>query len=158
MKIETKIDFWKKKLLDIGKRNRLINFPLSKSGQRASRSSIMIEMPSVDELWDSLSNLDSYISFPVVTKADKNIDVSEGQLEFDKEPNEESPLFPNGYKTNQMPYEAYLDFLDDETVLNYIDIARKNEEFWKLEKRIINKIIAFYIIKKEQCVCQVESA
>ncbi|MBR4022892.1 MAG: hypothetical protein IKI94_09965 [Ruminococcus sp.] len=49
-----------------------------------------------------------------------------------------------------MPYEAYLDFLDDETVLNYIDIARKNEEFWKLEKRIINKIIAFYIIKKEQ--------
>lgn len=61
-----------------------------------------------------------------------------------------SPLFPNGYKTNQMLYEAYLDFLDDETVLNYIDIARKNEEFWKLEKRIINKIIAFYIIKKEQ--------
>lgn len=49
-----------------------------------------------------------------------------------------------------MLYEAYLDFLDDETVLNYIDIARKNEEFWKLEKRIINKIIAFYIIKKEQ--------
>ena len=49
-----------------------------------------------------------------------------------------------------MPYEAYLDFLDDETVLNYIDIARKNEEFWKLEKRIINKIIAFHIIKKEQ--------
>ena len=106
MKIETKIDFWKKKLLDLGKRNKLINFPLSKSGQRVSRSAIMIETPSADELWDALSNFDSNISFPVVTKADKNIDISEGQLEFDKEPNDESPIFPNGYKTNQMPYEA----------------------------------------------------
>jgi len=106
MKIDTKIDFWKKKLLDLGKRNKLINFPLSKSGQRVSQSTIMIETPSADELWDTLSNFDSNISFPVVTKADKNIDISEGQLEFDKEPNEESPVFPNGYKTNQMPYDA----------------------------------------------------
>lgn len=106
MKIETKIDFWKKKLLDLGKRNKLINFTISKTGQRVSRSAIMIETPSADELWDALSNFDSNISFPVVTKADKNIDISEGQLEFDKEPNDESPIFTNGYKTNQMPYEA----------------------------------------------------
>ena len=26
---------------------------------------------------------------------------------------------------------------------------RNNEEFWKLENRTINRIIAFYIIKKE---------
>ena len=54
------------------------------------------------------------------------------------------------YELHPMKHCNYLDFFDDETVLNYIDIARKNEAFWMLEKRIINKIIAFYIIKKEQ--------
>lgn len=106
MKINTKIDFWKKKLLDLGKRNKLINFPINNSNKRVTRSSIIIETPSADELWDILSNIDDHISFPVVTKADKNIDISEDQIEFVKEPDNESPIFPNGYKTNQMPYEA----------------------------------------------------
>ena len=48
-----------------------------------------------------------------------------------------------------MPYCNYLDFVDNETVLQYIDDERKKEEFWKLEERIIKKAIAFFIIKKE---------
>ena len=54
------------------------------------------------------------------------------------------------YELHPMPYCNYLDFFDDETILNYIDTMRKNEEFWKLENRTINRIIAFYIIKQEK--------
>ena len=53
------------------------------------------------------------------------------------------------YQLNSMSYCNYLDFVDDETVLHYIDIERKNKEFWTLEERIIKKAIAFFIIKKE---------
>ena len=106
MKIDAKIDYWKKKLLDLGKRNKLINFPIGNSNKRVSRSSIIIETPSADELWDMLSNIDGHISFPFVAKVDKDINISEDQYGFVKEPDEDSPVFPNGYKTNQMPYEA----------------------------------------------------
>lgn len=54
------------------------------------------------------------------------------------------------YELHPMSYCNYLDFLDDETILNYIDIERKNEEFWALERSVINKIIAYYTVKKEQ--------
>lgn len=54
------------------------------------------------------------------------------------------------YELHPMPYCNYLDFFDDETILNYIGTMRNNEEFWKLENRTINRIIAFYIIKQEK--------
>lgn len=53
------------------------------------------------------------------------------------------------YELHSMSYCNYLDFVDNETVLQYIDDERKKEEFWKLEERIIKKAIAFFIIKKE---------
>ena len=106
MRIEAKVDFWKKKLLDLGKRNKLINFPANKTNKRVSRSSIIIELPSADELWNIFSNADGNISFPVVTKAEKSNEDTETQSNSDNKANDESDTFPNGYKTNQMPYEA----------------------------------------------------
>ena len=100
MRIEAKVDFWKKKLLDLGKRNKLINFPANKINKRVSRSSIIIESPSADELWNLFSNADGNIKFPVVIKTE------ETNGDPDSEANGDSDIFPNGYKTNQIPHEA----------------------------------------------------
>ena len=100
MRIEAKVDFWKKKLLDLGKRNKLINFPANKINKRVSRSSIIIESPSADELWNLFSNADGNIKFPVVIKTE------ETNGDSDSEANGDSDIFPNGYKTNQIPHEA----------------------------------------------------
>jgi len=106
MRIEAKVDFWKKKLLDLGKRNKLINFPANKINKRVSRSSIIIESPSADELWNLFSNADGNISFPVVKKTEENNGDSEMQIDPDSEANGDSDIFPNGYKTDQIPHEA----------------------------------------------------
>lgn len=45
-KLHTRIETWKKLLLDFGKRNRLINFTEGK------RNNVRITKPSFDELWE----------------------------------------------------------------------------------------------------------
>lgn len=95
MKIETKVEYWENKLLDLGKRNRMINCPLPKTGKRVSRSSIMIEIPEIQELWDTVLNVEKGIEFPV----DLNTYV-EGN-EDDEERLAKNTTFINGYKTDQ---------------------------------------------------------
>ncbi len=61
--IDTKIESWKKKLLDMGKRNRLLNFKETK------RSNINILTPSISELYDFIVNEEQILTFshPVET-------------------------------------------------------------------------------------------
>jgi very-short-patch-repair endonuclease len=65
MKIGDKLDFWKKRLLDLGKRNRLINCPLASDGKRVQRHSLLISKPTSTELWELLAERDGKLSFPL---------------------------------------------------------------------------------------------
>lgn len=55
-----RIDTWKKKLLDLGKRNRLLNYRDTKRG------SIRIVEPSADDLWNSFVVDERSLEFPYV--------------------------------------------------------------------------------------------
>lgn len=61
LSIEIKLDNWKKKLLDLGKRNRLINYKETK------RSNLNILVPQYDILFDKIVNDESTLvfSYPV---------------------------------------------------------------------------------------------
>jgi len=65
MLITDKLDFWKKRLLDLGRRNRLINCPLPSDGKRVQRHSLLLKIPSSNELWKLLVEDDSELSFPL---------------------------------------------------------------------------------------------
>ena len=58
--LEKKYETWKNKLLDLGKRNRLINYKDTK------RSSLIIKSPSYLELWDILVENEAAIEFPMI--------------------------------------------------------------------------------------------
>lgn len=60
--IDVKIEHWKKQLLDLGKRNRLINFKETK------RSNIAIITPSYDELYKRLVQNEEKFRFPMPVK------------------------------------------------------------------------------------------
>lgn len=57
-KLHTRIETWKKLLLDFGKRNRLINFTEGK------RNNVRITKPSFDELWELIVVNEREIIFP----------------------------------------------------------------------------------------------
>ena len=56
--IDTKYDVWKNKLLDLGKRNRLLNY------KDTLRSSITIEYPECGVLWDMVVKNETKLVFP----------------------------------------------------------------------------------------------
>ncbi|RNC29234.1 MAG: ATP-dependent RecD-like DNA helicase [Candidatus Dichloromethanomonas elyunquensis] len=56
--IDQKLEAWKNKLLDLGKRNRLLNYRDSK------RSNLRIQKPSIFELWNSFVVNENPIKFP----------------------------------------------------------------------------------------------
>ncbi|MDR2338542.1 MAG: DUF4011 domain-containing protein [Deltaproteobacteria bacterium] len=62
-KIEEKIEFWKKQLLDLGKRNRLIHSPLPKSSGSPSRRVISIVKPNASRLWKIFAEDNGEICF-----------------------------------------------------------------------------------------------
>ncbi|OEH86837.1 hypothetical protein BHU72_00800 [Desulfuribacillus stibiiarsenatis] len=64
--IDFKLDIWKKKLLDLGKRNRLINFRESK------RSSLNITSPELEDLFQRLVGDEDTLTFPY--PMDKQLD------------------------------------------------------------------------------------
>ena len=98
LRIDKKIGFWKTKLLDLGKKNKLIHSPLPKSAKRISRTSLIIEKPDSKEVWNILYKKEHSIQFAVNIKPDTN--------NSSEEPKTEGTLFPNGYKTNQPVSEA----------------------------------------------------
>ena len=88
--LDIKIEYWKKRLLDLGKRNRLINFKETK------RSNIAITSPSHDVLYKKLVQDENELSFPFPLKTtydetgeEHNITVQEGDLETNKTLNEQ---------------------------------------------------------------------
>ena len=98
LRIDKKIGFWKTKLLDLGKKNKLIHSPLPKSAKRISRTSLIIEKPDSKEVWNILYKKEHSIQFAVNIQPDTN--------NSSEEPKTEGTLFPNGYKTNQPVSEA----------------------------------------------------
>ena len=60
MNLEKRLDDWKKHLLDLGKRNALINFKLD------SKSILQFTNPTMTELWNSIIENDGSIEFPCI--------------------------------------------------------------------------------------------
>ncbi len=88
--LDLKIEQWKKRLLDLGKRNRLINFKETK------RSSVAIILPSYDILYKKLVHDECKLKFPFPLKAtydengeEININFQEGDLETKNTLNEQ---------------------------------------------------------------------
>jgi|GEM_PF-246447 len=88
--IDIKIEQWKKRLLDLGKRNRLINFKETK------RSNVAITSPNYEELYKKLVHDEDNLSFPFPLKTtydengeETNTNVQEGDLETKSTLNEQ---------------------------------------------------------------------
>ena len=62
--IDAKLEIWKNKLLDLGKRNRLLNY------KETARSTLKILSPDYEELFDLLVRKESELDFPTPTSAD----------------------------------------------------------------------------------------
>lgn len=76
--IDQKVEIWKNKLLDLGKRNRLINY------RETKRSTLSIKTPEIFNLWESLVEKGDPLEFPYYREA---------QEEADEEYNVENGLF-----------------------------------------------------------------
>ena len=100
VKMQEKIKYWENRLLDLGKKNKMIYCPAPKPGKRVSRASIMIQTPDIDKLWDKLVVNEGSIEFPI----DLNAYV-EGNEE-DSEHLDAQTVFRNGYQTDQSVSEA----------------------------------------------------
>jgi hypothetical protein len=83
--IDQKIEIWKKKLLDLGKRNRLINYHNTK------RSSLRFINPVFDEIWNKAVVRGRALEFPYIDEFDDNDDMANGAKK----------LSPNAITTNQ---------------------------------------------------------
>lgn len=81
--IDLKLDTWKNKLLDMGKRNRLLNY------RDTRRSNLRIIVPGIYDLWDSFVVNEQPLKFP-------RVDENENQL---------PATDPNSVQTNQSPKE-----------------------------------------------------
>lgn len=93
-----KLEYWKNRLLDLGKRNRLINCAIPKKGKHVSRATLLICEPPYGDLWNIFDNVGNSLEFPIPADA------------FEDEQQEalfQSNTFQNGIKTNQNPAETY---------------------------------------------------
>lgn len=66
LNIDKKVEAWKNKLLDLGKRNRLLNY------RETKRSSLKILIPDCFELWDIFFNNEKPLIFPYLDYRDEN--------------------------------------------------------------------------------------
>lgn len=87
--IKIKIEAWKKLLLDLGKRNRLLNFKETK------RSNVKIDVPSCDKLYEEIVLNEKALKFPFARKikidddGEESFDsIIEGDLTTNKTPSE----------------------------------------------------------------------
>ncbi len=65
MNLEIRLNDWKKKLLDLGKRNSLINFKLD------SKSILRLTTPSMSDLWNTIVENNGEIKFPCILDKDE---------------------------------------------------------------------------------------
>ena len=89
--IDLKLDTWKNKLLDMGKRNRLLNY------RDTRRSNLRIIVPGIYDLWDSFVVNEQPLKFP-------RVDENENQ-QLSLEENQLPATDPNSVQTNQSPKE-----------------------------------------------------
>jgi hypothetical protein len=99
MIITDKLEYWKKRLLDLGKRNRLISCPLPSDGKRVQRHSLLISKPTAEELYVSLAENNGELSFPMPPQEDKADFGQETLEDYDDTDTNES------VKTNQSSKE-----------------------------------------------------
>ena len=64
--LDVKIDSWKNKLLDMGKRNKLLNF------KQLKRATVRIDMPDMLSLWDNLVDKEKTLEFPYINDIDED--------------------------------------------------------------------------------------
>ena len=72
--IDTKIDAWKNKLLDLGKRNRLINY------RETKRSSLTIQYPEIYDLWDSFVLNQNPLEFPYIDDSQTHLEEEDAEV------------------------------------------------------------------------------
>lgn len=76
--LHKRIELWKKLLLDLGKRNRLLNF------KEGKRSNVLISAPSYDELFRRIAVQEKELRFPYARKTDIDNDGEETYSEIIK--------------------------------------------------------------------------
>lgn len=133
MHIDQKIEFWKNRLLDLSKRNRLINCIRPKDGKRVSRSTILIYKPSLEDLWNILVEREDSLQFPIpINYLYNNNGTQETELQLE--------TFNNGILTNQSPTD---------TCKTLRNLMKKAREFYE-EKGLNALYLAFgFLIWKE---------
>ncbi len=97
-KVDKRIEDWKKKLLDLGKRNRMINFKETK------RSNVNILKPTISELYNSIVKDEKVLSFayPVETG---DITYTNIFSENNEDINEKIHIISGDVETNQVILE-----------------------------------------------------
>ncbi|MDR2957408.1 MAG: DUF4011 domain-containing protein, partial [Coriobacteriales bacterium] len=63
--LDQKIEYWRKQLLDLGRRNRLIHFPNSNLSVRISRVALAIQKPDPQALWKLFAEDEKSLVFPL---------------------------------------------------------------------------------------------
>lgn len=63
--LEIKLDSWKNKLLDMGKRNKLLNF------KQLKRTTVRIDEPDIFSLWESFVEKENTLEFPYYQEIDE---------------------------------------------------------------------------------------
>lgn len=93
--VEIRVDAWKKKLLDLGKRNRLLNF------RETKRSNLNILTPSLPDLYATLvaEETEQYFSYPV--EADMIDDYNLFDATTEERPEREIRIIEGDFTTNQ---------------------------------------------------------
>ena len=76
--IDTKYEVWKNKLLDLGKRNRLLNY------KDTARSNVKIEYPDCTTLWDMFVKNETPLVFPFEKEGEEGY---ESEYDFNVETN-----------------------------------------------------------------------
>lgn len=80
--VEQKVEIWKNKLLDLGKRNRLINY------RKTKLSTLSIKTPEIFELWESLVENGHSLEFPYYRESqdemDEEDDIDDDFSEYDE--------------------------------------------------------------------------
>lgn len=93
--IDIRIESWKKKLLDLGKRNRLINF------RETKRSNINILEPSISELYNLLVSEEKELSFAHPVEKGIDLDYNLFDMENDNNFDTDITIIDGDLVTNQ---------------------------------------------------------
>lgn len=69
--LQRRVEIWKKQLLDLGKRNRLVNF------KEGKRNNVKITSPSIDEMYNLIVGSERSLQFPYAMKVEIDEDGEE---------------------------------------------------------------------------------